>query len=232
MAENLKSMKLDYGWVIDKDENNSGVQNGWDKKVSETAIPASVPSIIQQFFPGHHGVAFYWCTFTPEIAADATDRILLRFNAVDYKANVWLNGKYLGEHEGCEMPFTFDVTDTVKLNKENLVAVRVVNPIDEDIDGLNVTNTPSRNKTIYRTSGSELNHGGIWYDVELSCVPAVYITDKFVTGDIESGMLNIQLEMNSTVEDETEACVEMNVYDRLYQQNYRAGLRCYLKAGA
>ncbi len=226
MAENLKTIKLEQGWFIDKDENNNGEQLGWDKKVSETAVEAFVPSIIQQFLPGHHGVAFYWCVFTPEIAADSTDRLILRFNGVDYKANVWLNGKYLGEHEGCEAPFTFDVTDILKLNKENLISVRVVNPIDEDIDGLNITNTPGRNKTIHRTSGSELNHGGIWYGVELSCVPAVHITDKFVSGDIENGMVNIQLEMNSTIEEETEACVEMNVYDRTAYTNKITGQVC------
>ena len=39
------------------------------------------------------------------------ERWMLHFGAVDYKATVWINGLYVGEHEGGYTPFTFDVTD-------------------------------------------------------------------------------------------------------------------------
>ena len=37
----------------------------------------------------------------------------MRFNAVSYLAEVWLNGERLGEHEGGYLPFVFDITDRV-----------------------------------------------------------------------------------------------------------------------
>ena len=37
----------------------------------------------------------------------------LRFEGVYYAARVWLNGVYLGDHEGYFSAFEFDVTDIV-----------------------------------------------------------------------------------------------------------------------
>lgn len=226
MTENIKTIKLENNWFIDKDEENNGVKLGWDKSVSKTAVPATVPSIIQQYFPEYHGIAFYWCKFTPDISADSTDRLRLRFNGVDYKACVWLNGEFLGEFEGPESPFEFDVTEILKTDGENLIAVRVINPIDKDIDGLNITNIPTRNKMLFRTAGAEFNHGGIWYGVELTSVPAVYITDKFVIGDIDSGALEVQVDINNCTDEEIEVCAEVNVYDRSIYTNKLTGVVC------
>jgi beta-galactosidase/beta-glucuronidase len=41
------------------------------------------------------------------------ERWLLHFGAIDYKATIWINGLYAGEHEGGYTPFTFDVTECV-----------------------------------------------------------------------------------------------------------------------
>ena len=43
-------------------------------------------------------------------------RLTLKLNAVDYFADVWLNGKYLGHHEGYFTPFEYDVTDTISFS--------------------------------------------------------------------------------------------------------------------
>jgi beta-mannosidase len=58
-------------------------------------------------------------------------RMRLRFAAVDYLADVWLNGEHLGHHEGCFAPFGFDVTD--RLQRNNKVVVAVQDPL-EDLD--------------------------------------------------------------------------------------------------
>ncbi|HEX2594376.1 MAG TPA: TonB-dependent receptor, partial [Rhizomicrobium sp.] len=42
-------------------------------------------------------------------------RLLLHFGAVDWRAEVWVNGKPVGTHEGGYDPFTFDITDALKL---------------------------------------------------------------------------------------------------------------------
>ena len=56
------------------------------------AKETEVPWIIQDAFPGYHGVAWYWRDFQAPANPHAHGRYLLRFWAVDYKADVWLNG--------------------------------------------------------------------------------------------------------------------------------------------
>jgi len=52
----------------------------------------------------------------------------LKFGAVNYLADVWLNGTWLGYHEGGATPFAFDVTEAAAIGTENVLAVRVLNP--------------------------------------------------------------------------------------------------------
>ena len=58
----------------------------------------------------------------------ARERARLVFEAVDYYAEVWCNGTYLGAHEGNFSPFSFDVTDV--LQAENVLVVKVTAPWD------------------------------------------------------------------------------------------------------
>lgn len=51
----------------------------------------------------------------------------LNFYAVNYIADVWLNGQYLGWHEGGYTPFSFDVTSAVRFDSANVLVVRVDN---------------------------------------------------------------------------------------------------------
>jgi beta-mannosidase len=55
-------------------------------------------------------------------------RVRLRFRAVDYLADIWLNGEHLGHHEGAFAPFGFDVTD--RLRRDNEVVVCVQDPLE------------------------------------------------------------------------------------------------------
>jgi beta-mannosidase len=57
-------------------------------------------------------------------------RPFLRFGAVDYLADVWLNGIYLGSHEGMFNPFEFDVTGVVDPETINVVVVKDAAPRD------------------------------------------------------------------------------------------------------
>lgn len=57
-------------------------------------------------------------------------RLRLQFGATDYYADIWLNGKRLGRHEGYIDPYEFEVTDDLSLAGENVLAVRVWTPVD------------------------------------------------------------------------------------------------------
>lgn len=206
-----KHFELSEKWYIAMDPDNVGRESGWESRVADGAVDAYVPSIIQQFFPDCHGVAYYWCAFTPRLDVEASDRVNINFGGVDYKAEVWLNGDYLGAVEGGETPFSFDVTDALR-EGENLLAVRVVNPTDKFIDGLTLQNTPHRNKEVHKCAGCNLNHGGIWYGVSLSVLPNIYIADKLLEGDIHSGELKARAEVRSFAGEAEDCEVTLSVY--------------------
>lgn len=179
------------GWVMLTDPGNTGKQDGWGNQAGADARPARVPGIIQTTFPGYHGVAWYWRTFAAPVNPNPGGRYLLRFWAVDYLAEVWVNGTAVGGHEGGETPFTLDVTDAIKAGRDNLLAVRVLNPTGEPIDGIVLAETPHRNKGVKLTVGGMYNAGGITEPVELITVPAAYLTDMHVQSDWQSGAVRV-----------------------------------------
>ena len=207
MAARLKTKRRTYmkksffnlteKWYIAPDPDNKGKENGYIDSIPDGALDACVPSIIQQFLPNYHKVAFYWCRFTPEIDRTPTERIMLNFGGVDYMCEVWLNSVYLGATESPETPFSLDVTDAIRIGKENLLTVRVIPTSDEVIDGISMFYIPHRNKVPSRRAGSCLNHSGIWYEVSLSAIPEVYIEDKFYETNIDTGEVKLTVKVKN-----------------------------------
>jgi beta-glucuronidase len=97
-------MQLDGDWLLATDPYNIGREQKWFTSPVKDAKLTKVPWIIQDAFPGYHGVAWYWREFVPIINPHVEGHYLLRFWAVDYKADVWLNNKNIGSHEGGETP--------------------------------------------------------------------------------------------------------------------------------
>lgn len=189
-------------WLIDLDPDNAGRDRRWYENPTPGARRARVPGIIQEVFPEGHGVAWYWRDFTPPRHPHRRGRYLLRFHAVDYLADIWVNGAYLGQYEGGEMPFVLDATDAVRPETANRLAVRVVNPTDVPIDGLVLGETPHRNKSVALKSGNMYNSGGIVEPVELLLAPPVRIEDVFVKPDWKTGNIcvyvNVQNSLNES----------------------------------
>ena len=57
-------------------------------------------------------------------------QVMLHFGAVDWQADVWVNGIKVGTHTGGFTPFSFDVTEALDMRGSNEVAVKVWDPND------------------------------------------------------------------------------------------------------
>jgi len=198
-------------WLLAVDPQNVGRQQEWFKSPRPDAKPTKVPWIIQDGFPGYHGVAWYWRKFRAPACPHPEGRYLLRFWMVDYQAEVWLNGVRVGDHEGPESPFALDISEAVRPEQENLLAVRVLNPTHEPIDGIVLRQTPHRNKALPYTAGSAWNQGGIMDSVELLVTPSVRIEDLFVRPDWKTGRIRIQVELVHAGREAVEAELELTV---------------------
>jgi len=88
----------------------------------------------------------------------------LRFAGVYYAARVWLNGIYLGEHEGYFSAFEFDVTDIVVPDGENDLLVEVFSPEEsEENDRKTIGGVWAR----WDGMAPHINPGGIFKEVSL-----------------------------------------------------------------
>ncbi|MFP4030321.1 MAG: sugar-binding domain-containing protein [Desulfococcaceae bacterium] len=123
----------------------------------------------------HSGAAWYRLSFpAPGIPPDGVVR--LHFQGVDYAADVWLNGRHLGFHEGRFAPFAFDATDSLRADSANLLAVRVDSPHEPVgrvwslrkrlIKGI-FNHHDTRPGGAWSPRGQDGNTGGIWGPVRL-----------------------------------------------------------------
>ena len=131
-------------WRIAVDSNNLGRQKEWFKTPPISwSKQTPVPWIIQDIFHNYHGVAWYWREFDTPKNLHQSGRYLLNFNEIDYLADVWVNSKSVGSNGGSEIPFDFNITDILNQGGNNLLAVLVLNPAYEPIDGIALKDTPS-----------------------------------------------------------------------------------------
>jgi beta-glucuronidase len=86
---------------------------------------------------------------------------MLKFGAVRYVADVWLNGQYLGYHEGGDTPFALDATPALVAGP-NMLLVRVDNP-----------EWGTRDDTVPWGLADWWNYGGIVGDVWLEALPGL-----------------------------------------------------------
>ena len=186
------------GWLLAPDPKNVGRDQKWWEKPAAEAKAARVPGILQEAFPMYHGVAWYWRDVTPPANPHAQGRCLLRFWNVDYLADVWLNGVHVGRHEGACEPFVLDVTDAVKPQAVNHLAVRVLNPTSVPIDGITLAETAHTAKSPGSwLPGRGANWGGITDSVQWIVAPAVRVEDLFVRPDPKSGRIRVQANLRN-----------------------------------
>ena len=120
-------------------------------------------------------------------------RVLLHFGAVDWQADVWVNGIKVGSHIGGYTPFTFDITQALN-SKGNTLVVRVWDPTDDSYipHGKQV----NRPRGIFYTSVT-----GIWQTVWLEPVPKHYFASVKTTPDLERGTVTVMPEFKGTSDD-------------------------------
>jgi beta-glucuronidase len=111
----------------------------------------------------YEGTIWYKRSF--DYVMPLSKRLFLNFGAVNYEAQVYLNGEKIGEHTGGFTPFCFEITNKVKA-RDNFIVVKVDN--QRHREGVPTVNT------------DWWNYGGITRDVQLIEVPSIFIRDYFI----------------------------------------------------
>ena len=140
-----KTDRKEYGYIDKYTFNVPGDWNSQDPK-----------------FLYYEGTIWYKKSFD-FTKSNSTNNLFLYFGAVNYRADVYLNGKKLGSHIGGFTPFNFEIPDSVLKEKNNFLVVRVDNKRGKE-------EVPTVNTDWW-------NYGGITRSVDLVEVPPTFIED-------------------------------------------------------
>lgn len=120
-------------------------------------------------------------------------RLLLHFGAVDWRTEVWVNGKSVGKHEGGYDPFSFDITDALRAKVPEEIVVAVWDPTD--------SGPQPRGKQVLNPNGIWYTAvSGIWQTVWMEQVPDTYISELSMVPDLDGHKLHLTVRSGSAGE--------------------------------
>ncbi|HEX8183922.1 MAG TPA: glycoside hydrolase family 2 TIM barrel-domain containing protein [Blastocatellia bacterium] len=191
-----QTIKLERGWQLMADKtgllklSELGGAQGWRDARVGLSWNAQFEDLRD-----YMGVSWYRVSF--DLPPLDSRRAILRFGAVDYFSEVFINGKLAGAHEGGYTPFEFDITGAVKQGSNELI-VRVIDPPMDEKE-----NRARFPEMLYK----EIPHGkqnwyvqtgGIWQPVTVEIKPRNYITDLKVISKVD-GSLRVLVFTNGRV---------------------------------
>src|SRR5215210_5114869 len=134
-------------------------------RIERTWTPVRVPWHwqLEDAFAAYEGFVLYRCRFAHGRPPIGT-MVSLRFGGVYYAARVWLNGVYLGAHEGYFSAFEFDVTDIMVTDGDNELLVEVFSPEETEE---NDRKTIGGVWAMWDGMPPHINPGGIFKEVSL-----------------------------------------------------------------
>lgn len=190
-------LNLNGEWQFAFDEMNEGILHEWYKAGRSLQEKIMVPFCYQSKLSGIHdkrlcSVIWYKRVFSCPESMNGK-RVLLRFGAVDYRCQVYVNGLCIGMHEGGYTPFAFEITHHLRAD-ENEVCLRVEDPADC---------TQPRGKQYWKEGWMDCWYtpvSGIWQTVYLEAVGERYFTKIHIKPDIDQGTAQFKLVLDALPE--------------------------------
>jgi beta-mannosidase len=139
----VDALSLDGAWKLQYTEKGEGERLRLFEAATDDShwrtvqVPGSVHTQILKY-PAYYTHEAEWISFKEwwyrrsfrVPGSMKGKRLRLQFGATDYYADIWLNGKKLGRHEGYIDSYEFELTDDLNLDADNVLVVRVWTPVD------------------------------------------------------------------------------------------------------
>jgi beta-glucuronidase len=173
----LASMPLEAKTVVDLSGDGWTFRTLLDEHRTAVKVPHCWP--LMKGYERYIGEAIYERDFdAPSLAPGQIAR--LQFDAVYYKARVWLNGINLGTHEGGYTPFELEVTKKIKVGRNHLVVEVDNTPTLTTIPAIATAGSGSHKAVTYGELTNEgifgwMPYGGIVRPVRLVFSKSVYL---------------------------------------------------------
>jgi beta-galactosidase/beta-glucuronidase len=186
----------------------------WQYAITHEAAPRPesfskeiiVPFAIESLLSGVQGALspeerLWYRRFFDAPSPKRGQRLLLHFGAVDWEAEVWLNGASLGVHRGGYDPFSFDVTDFLKPGGRQELVVAVRDPTNLGPGAYGKQHLVPHGIRYTAVSG-------IWQTVWLETVPASRVEKLVSRTNVSAAEVALYVKtQNAQAQDEVELTV-------------------------
>ncbi|WP_438863471.1 glycoside hydrolase family 2 TIM barrel-domain containing protein [Neptunicella sp.] len=187
-------INLNRDWQFSKTHPQTGLaeleQQHW-QNVRLPHTPQIEPKVVNDQW---QGVAWYKKTLSIQPGLQGK-KLWLRFEAAMNRADIWLNGNKIGQHQGGYLPFTLDISDSVKVG-ENKLLVRLDNR-DNPVTG------PKALKILDFNT-----YGGLYRGVNLLVRDPLHISDEMLADKTASGGVFVTFPKV----DKTESQIQVNTH--------------------
>lgn len=205
-------VSLDGMWRFAFDPQGQGVDKGWTMALPES-ITMPVPASFCDFFTDkdsreYCGDFWYETDFFVPGEWEGKD-IAVRFGSVTHHARIFVNGVEVTAHEGGFLPFDAAVTDIVRYNQHNHLAVLANNELNETMLPAGRTTTLSNGKKMATPYFDFYNYAGIHRPVKLMALPKERVLDFSVVHSLSGTAADVAY----TVATNGSHAVCVDVYD-------------------
>ncbi len=205
-------VSLDGMWRFAFDPQSQGVDKGWTMALPES-ITMPVPASFCDFFTDkdsreYCGDFWYETDFFVPGEWEGKD-IAVRFGSVTHHARIFVNGVEVTAHEGGFLPFDAAVTDIVRYNQHNHLAVLANNELNETMLPAGRTTTLSNGKKMATPYFDFYNYAGIHRPVKLMALPKERVLDFSVVHSLSGTAADVAY----TVTTNGDHAVCVDVYD-------------------
>ena len=205
-------VSLDGMWRFAFDPQGQGVDKGWTMALPKS-ITMPVPASFCDFFTDkdsreYCGDFWYETDFFVPGEWEGKD-IAVRFGSVTHHARIFVNGVEVTAHEGGFLPFDAAVTDIVRYNQHNHLAVLANNELNETMLPAGRTTTLSNGKKMAMPYFDFYNYAGIHRPVKLMALPKERVLDFSVVHSLSGTDADVAY----TVTTNGDHAVCVDVYD-------------------
>jgi beta-glucuronidase len=209
-------------WLYRADPGGNGASQGFASSTATAGwAPVTVPNAwnakdySDASFAG--GVGWYRKDFHLPSAAKRLSWVV-RFESVNYRSRVYLNGRLIGKNTGAYLPFEIRLpAGVLKRGGTNVLAVRVDDrrfATDFPPSGLSTTGVPT---------GGWWNYGGLLREVYLRKIDDADFTTVSVLPDLPCGTCDAHLNYTATVRNYGTKARKVSVTARLGSRTIRLG---------
>jgi hypothetical protein len=171
---------------------------------SQILVPYPMESAISGVMQ-YHAWSWYRRIFSVP-ASWSGQHVILHFDAVDWQAQVFINGQSLGTHRGGYDALSYDITGLLTTNGTQELIVQVYNPVDNG-------SQPRGKQTLYPGGIMYTSASGPWQPVWLEPVDVAGAQNLVIVPDVDNSRLRLTVNAynNASIQVYAEALAGTNV---------------------